>query len=379
MPKDIETELHQLVGNFIWAGLTRAPIRRDILELPIREGGIGLVNIPRRNRATNAKKVALLLDLQNRPIWAHFANPLMGHHITAESGKIQDWARINVFLQQWNVATHSRTSMPNSILGMLRFAKEAHLSFTALNPSRKLVKSLPAWYHFGAKRFLKAAPNSKAALCLYKTHKVTSVGRLYKVIDRETTKPGIRKHNTRYDCACPACARDRSKGCTHPKECLKTAKIIKAEIENSKWDPWSIPEENDGLSLTRHRRRANKVALQNDDTLTFDPSVSLRGGITQGFRLFTDPKASCRDPARRKIGLVLPNEAVTAYTDGACIDNGDINARAGSGVFYGTGDTRNLSLRLPDELNSNNAGEIVAVLTLVKATPTFAPLHFETD
>ncbi|TFK56225.1 ribonuclease H-like protein, partial [Heliocybe sulcata] len=73
------------------------------------------------------------------------------------------------------------------------------------------------------------------------------------------------------------------------------------------------------------------------------------------------------------------NEAVHAFTDGACLDNGSVNARAGSGVFFGPNDHRNISSRLLDSFNTNNAGEIAAVLLLTKAVDSFAPIHFESD
>jgi len=57
---------------------------------------------------------------------------------------------------------------------------------------------------------------------------------------------------------------------------------------------------------------------------------------------------------------------VSAYTDGSCQKNGDLNAISGSGVWYGDRDHWNISCRLPDCFNTNNAGEIVAVLLLAQ-------------
>ncbi|KAF9004848.1 hypothetical protein BDZ89DRAFT_1049389 [Hymenopellis radicata] len=50
----------------------------------------------------------------------------------------------------------------------------------------------------------------------------------------------------------------------------------------------------------------------------------------------------------------------TVYTDGGCNNNGDDNAVASAGIWFGQDDPRNESLRLPEALEkpSNQLGEI---------------------
>ena len=43
-----------------------------------------------------------------------------------------------------------------------------------------------------------------------------------------------------------------------------------------------------------------------------------------------------------------------AYTDGACLDNGQQNARAAFGVFWGDNDKRNVSEIVPEDLPQTN-------------------------
>ncbi|KAF6747265.1 hypothetical protein DFP72DRAFT_747663, partial [Ephemerocybe angulata] len=57
---------------------------------------------------------------------------------------------------------------------------------------------------------------------------------------------------------------------------------------------------------------------------------------------------------------------VTVYTDGSCTKNGSAIAKAGSGIWYGPNNPRNTSIRLPDNLASNNAGELVAILQAIQ-------------
>ena len=49
------------------------------------------------------------------------------------------------------------------------------------------------------------------------------------------------------------------------------------------------------------------------------------------------------------------------YTDGACTNNGKKNAKAGIGIFFGVGDKRNVSERIPGK-QTNNAAELEAIL-----------------
>jgi ribonuclease HI len=57
----------------------------------------------------------------------------------------------------------------------------------------------------------------------------------------------------------------------------------------------------------------------------------------------------------------IPPDALTIYTDGACVDNGKAGARAGYGVFFMDNDSRNRSARVPGT-QTNQRGELFAVL-----------------
>lgn len=57
------------------------------------------------------------------------------------------------------------------------------------------------------------------------------------------------------------------------------------------------------------------------------------------------------------------------YTDGACSNNGRHNALAGIGIFFGVGDSRNVSRRIEGK-QTNNTAELTAILEaypLIKA------------
>lgn len=51
------------------------------------------------------------------------------------------------------------------------------------------------------------------------------------------------------------------------------------------------------------------------------------------------------------------------YTDGACSNNGKSGGRAGYGIYFGDGDSRNVSKRVVDDYKqTNNVAEIIAVI-----------------
>lgn len=378
MPKDIQKELTRMIRNFLWDG--RSPtISLRTLEQKTQDGGLGVMNLEMRNKAITIMRLKQYLSFDHRPRWAYVADAIMARNITAASGEIDHLAKLNTFLQQWNVA---RTKLPKRLNELLAIAKETNVSFQALKPSRELLNKLPAWYHLGAKRFLKAAPNSKAGRCLRENHKVCTMSDLYRVVERQRQQTGVpieARHRNSKRCKCAACKEDRANNCRHPYQCFMTAKAIKKEVENSKWDPEYIQTPSDNLTLTRHRKERNVQAREHNGFITFDPSITTDGSIAHGFRIFTEKGAQCRDPAIRPKGIVLNNERTLAYTDGSCLNNGDNDARAGSGVFFGPGDQRNIAARLPGQNQTNNAGEIIAPLLLLQSVGDFVPVDFVTD
>jgi ribonuclease HI len=68
------------------------------------------------------------------------------------------------------------------------------------------------------------------------------------------------------------------------------------------------------------------------------------------------------------------------YTDGSAIDNDTDDVKAGAGVYFGEGDPRNRSIRVPDEMwPSNQVGEILAIKEAVETAPLNVPLRIYSD
>ncbi|KAF8171156.1 ribonuclease H-like domain-containing protein, partial [Pholiota molesta] len=66
------------------------------------------------------------------------------------------------------------------------------------------------------------------------------------------------------------------------------------------------------------------------------------------------------------------------YTDGACIGNGTSDAQAGAGIFWGIHSVKNRSLRVPGK-QTNNRGEIYAILKAIEIAPKESTLKIYTD
>ncbi|KAA1469623.1 RnaseH-domain-containing protein [Dentipellis sp. KUC8613] len=69
----------------------------------------------------------------------------------------------------------------------------------------------------------------------------------------------------------------------------------------------------------------------------------------------------------------------TVYTDGSCINNGRHNAQCGSGLWIEDHDPLNCSFRVPGPFQSNQVGEIVAVILALQKIPPDTPLTIHTD
>ena len=62
--------------------------------------------------------------------------------------------------------------------------------------------------------------------------------------------------------------------------------------------------------------------------------------------------------------------SIIVYTDGACINNGKKNAKAGYGVFFGDMDSRNKSVPIIEGKITNQVAELSAIIDAVETIIT---------
>lgn len=101
--------------------------------------------------------------------------------------------------------------------------------------------------------------------------------------------------------------------------------------------------------------------------------ISSRRRLPLGFLKFTEPTTACRETSQRCQGIVMLDKKVAAAMDRWCKNNGDADAKADSGIFYGRDNPRNMAILLPEMLpQSNNAGELVLPY-VCRENPFYSP------
>lgn len=409
MPAATERALIRTIRDFVWDGATVPPISYDTLCLPIEQGGINLLDIKLRNQAITLTWIRSYLDLTpRRPAWAFVADILFGEHPLRRFGALDPATRVNQFLQTWRTSDRDRrqqrkqsdpssestsdsdpetdsqiapahtTPLPHFLRELLRTAKKTNTRFEAIKLGDTVKARLPLWYHIGATDTLNRYNKHASTACLRATHGAVTVGDMLR-ISRRMTDPNIRHHNRR-NCACIACATDRRNGCENPAKCCRAARGLLNHL-HPKWHPDNVPPA-DGLTLTTRRRRKNAEANLESHTaaVLFDPSVTVEDDLASTIRAFCDSDATCTRPAHRPADHpAVLQDAIPIYTDGSCINNGDADARAGSGVWFGPDDPRNIGVRVPGEIQSNQAAEVFAIFLAVTAVEPNVPIHIFSD
>jgi len=103
------------------------------LYLPIREGGLKLLNITARNKAIDIMMIQSYLNFEEtRPRWAYLADHLIAKHVTSSAGMISPTAQINTFIQTWSPGLHPGSKLPISLKRALKTAKELRVSLEAV-------------------------------------------------------------------------------------------------------------------------------------------------------------------------------------------------------------------------------------------------------
>ena len=375
MPEDIEKELQRIILDFVWNGDWHPTISKETLYMRAQDGGLNLLDVKSRNEAMDLLWLKeYLTSGPNRPKWAFAADTLLARAVATASCNVDSLARVNTFLQQWDVSTRQAAGLPADLKRMVSAARKYNVRMESNNPAKELREALPIWYHLGmnVERYMGNSPSSR---CLRENHGVTTVLHCVAVAARAAESTGHRKS---VNCCCGACFDDWTvRNCDNPARCMEAAKRLTDQLQ-PKWNPLLIYPK-DGLTLTRSRIRRNALAQETNGCIFFDPTLE-DGPLTEdGIRVFAGmPDLPGCAVWRTPCCFEVEDEAVEIYVDGSCDRNGLDSAAAGSGLWYGPGDPRNRSLRVPGE-QSNQSAEFYTVNVAVDTTPPFTPLHLITD
>ncbi|KAI0054456.1 hypothetical protein BV25DRAFT_1769617, partial [Artomyces pyxidatus] len=312
----------------------------------------------------------------DRPKWAYVADILIGEHPLVRSGIVKSLSKFNVFLQTWEPSLRSPT-LPRDLKEMLQTAHKHGANFTAPKIASDLKKKLPMWYHLGARETLRRLNNSPRSDCLRSNHALKTVGDIYTFTRRIRNSSTTPPHVPHAACACSTCTYDRLfVNCTNPHGCCTTALRL-LETLPPKWDPTVTPVP-DGLTLTHRRWRANTEAIATrEGSVTFDPTITIRGDLAEGFRVFTNETSASPLPAHRSIRLGVTDNTpeVSVVVASAATRLGQEDAAVGGGLWFDVEDPRNRCLRVPGARPGLHAGELVAIVAAAETVPNFTPLH----
>ncbi|KAJ7912022.1 hypothetical protein B0H13DRAFT_1614009 [Mycena leptocephala] len=237
---------------------------------------------------------------------------------------------------------------------MLKCA-EKYGEFDIINPSFELRKQLPLFHHFGQDPTLIQRNNTAPCTCLRNNHNVRTTGEGMSVMARLQDN----QHRLSPSCQCLACAEDRRvRGCNNPHSCART---VGSRLDHllPKWDPRRLSNDDTYENTEEHL----------DSTIFIAPK-QIRT-VSEGFRVLT--KAGAREtttpvvygPRQRN---TLPSEIpVKIFISGTIIQNPEGIKSAGSGIWYGTNDDRNIALHMPEYTPQSSASaKIHAALEAVQ-------------
>ena len=375
MPPHVEQALNNIINDFIWDDGKGPRITLDLLKQPKSHGGLNILDLQARNEAIDLMWLKAYLNFgPDRQPWAAVTDIII--NAAAPNITIAQ-ARKNPFLQCWNAPIRGQRAdkLNDDIRRMLKVARDHRTNLAAIKVSTHLRHELPAWYHIDEKL---AAITSRMGKCLIDNHKVSTVADLVKVSVRLRDQPD--NHRPTPFCACDACTEDSASGCYNPHECATEA-LQRIRKISPKWNPLDQELPPDPLSLTPSRKTRNQLARHNNGAITFDPSVTCKDNLANAFRVFINPRLLSNLPALRRptAGRNPDSRKITIYTDGACINNGKRNATCGSGIWVEHDSPLNKAFRVSGMAQSNQVGEIAAIILAVTSVPLSQPLEIISD
>jgi ribonuclease HI len=367
MPKDIEAELNKQARKFMWNYEKTDTVNQAQMYAPHKRGGKKLLDIEARNKAIHLTWLQAYLNIgPDRATWTFFADAIIGADIpTSHQIDADPESRVMPILQTWETRARG-SNLPEDLRQMLKLAREYNTRVTATNPTGETKENLPMWYHIRSDPSARKLYKTKTAKCLRKKHGIRLAGDALRMLENTDES-----HELRNGCRCHTCSTLRTdKKCTHPHDCMTLATALMNKIL-PKWDP------RDGQNATQEPARVVDFDLEEGEKIVEKTSeaTDTRDAIT----IFNDPPTT-QIPLENPSGEgEAPPTTTTVYTDGACINNGHENARAGSGVWYGDDDPRNVSSRTHHRSQTNQTGELFAILIAVRDNPPNDDLRIISD
>jgi len=377
MPSQVETALKKIINDFIWDDGKGACIAQEFLHQPKEVGGLDLLDIKARNEAIELMWLKTYLNFSpKRQPWAAITDLIIAG--SAQENSITQVIK-TPFLQCWEIPSRGPrlTRLNDDIKCMIKAAKDQNTNLAAVKIPAHLRKELPAWYHTDEKL---TTIRSRPEKCLIEKYETRLITDLINISARIRNQNVTNIHTPNPFCPCQDCATDQAKGCYNPHECTQAA-LAKLQNLSPKWNPWGPENPIDGLSLTPSHKANNLQAKINNDEIVFNLSLTCSESLADIFRVLTNPNRLSTTPALclPPLGHTPIGPKITIFTDGACLKNRKRNATCGGGTWVSHGNPLNASIRVPGPAQSNQIGEIAAVIQAAASIPLSQLLEIVSD
>ncbi|KAF5335692.1 hypothetical protein D9611_009597 [Ephemerocybe angulata] len=327
-------------------------------------GGLKGLNLADKIKVIHIMRAVRFLDLEFPPRWAIITRYLLAKNIPSQYGPIDHRSAQNMYLLNWAAAKpESKSAASLFTREMIKTAEEFGLCLWTNHPSEKVKRDMPIWLHPASKKSRTASDASTYwTRCQRDKHNIHTVGEMHDFVAQLESHTRVLhedpERSSDHDCACAMCSADEAKGCLAPVFCREQATHFLHSI-NQTW----IPNETRDEELEkREENREGRIPKNRANTLT------------ECFRIFTSspPKSLTLDIDMNSPPPPPPDisrdEFTTIFTDGSGQNIGTEDACAGSGVFFGDDDPRNMAIRVPSYIpQTNNTAEALAILAAAKA------------
>ena len=367
MPDKIRDEIQKLINEFVWEK-TVSSMKIEDLSLEFGGGGRKVMDIKTRNEAIDLMWIKDYLRMgKDRPKWAFLADEIFRVERPKRAKEtFEEIAKWNPFTQNWHPKTNAK-SIPVRVQKAMKLAEKHGVRLEASRPDQETRGELPIWLHWKTSSEAARLYKKDEAKCLKVKHKTHYVRQMLDLIT------GVPENHRRTNfCACEMCGRMSGLGCTHPHSCLEMARKLVDAITLT-WRPSALEGETPG-----QRTQTSTVGITLGEHEMIAGGQTLMTDLENSIRIFTD-RADRVDSWDWDESNPSQDSETVVYTDGSCINNGTAEAKAGSGIWFGYEDPRNTAVRVPGEEQSNQSGELLAILLAVKKAPWNIPLRIRSD
>ncbi|KAG8909675.1 hypothetical protein FRC01_006803, partial [Tulasnella sp. 417] len=354
-PKMVVDRIDRAMRKVFWAGKKRGLTKIDVPERPLDEGGWGLPNF-------RAKVIASRLmwvkkwhkPAEERPLWADVLDRL----VIRTSKKPDDKPRVSTLTQTWEEKKTHKSKLPKELRDMMQTARDFNVEINVLKFSGEAKEQDPIW-------------QSKTTDLDAKTERSAAMKHL-REYHRVSNLKDIKSLN-----------HQRADGCKHHHRCMKAVDLITVKTVPKFNIRYQTPVnqltgKSDGLDHTARRLAMNKVRWKEGKRFCLNPDVKHKGPLTAATRIFAPKGQTERIPADRPQETAPNTHEITVYTDGSADKNGTPRATCGAGV-WSDHEEAIASFRVAGEPQTNNRGELAAVVWALNQVPANVELSILTD